>query len=79
VDSLARDRTTRRITVLTDLQIKPFQAIGRNVIKELGTERAAYKALGVSITVFRRLMLEGYLTDKMAHVILAKRKAMKAK
>lgn len=79
MDSLARDRTTRRITVLTDLQVKPFQAICRNVIKEIGSEAKATEALGVSLTVFRRLMLEGYLTDKMAHVILAKRKAMKAK
>ena len=79
MNAIKRDRTTRLITVLTELQVKPFQAIGRNVVKELGTERAAYEALGVSITVFRRLMLEGYLTDKMAHVILAKRKAMKAK
>jgi hypothetical protein len=79
VSSLARDRTTRRITVLTDLQIKPFQAICKNVINELGSEAKATEALGVSVTVFRRLMLEGYLTDKMAHVILDKRKAMKAK
>jgi len=79
MNSLARDRTTRRIKVLTELQVKPFQTIGRNVTKELGSERAAHEALGVSVTVFRSLMLEGYLTDKMAHVILAKRKEMKAK
>lgn len=72
-----RDRTTRLITILTPLQIGPFKSICRNVMKELGTESAAAKALGVSSTTFRRLMQEDYLTDKQAHVILAARKAMK--
>ena len=74
-----KDKTTRFIKVMTEFQSKPFQAICRNVINELGSERAAYTALGVSPTVFRRLMLDGFLTDKMARVILEKRKAMKKK
>ena len=73
-----RDRTTRKIVLLNEKQIKPFQAICRNVTNELGSQQAAAKALGVSIFTFRSLLIENHLTDKMARVILARRKAMKS-
>jgi len=70
-------RTTRRIIVLTPLQTAPFLVICKKVLEELGSEDAATKALGVSSTVFRKLMKEEYLTDKQARIILDKRKAMR--
>ena len=73
-----QDKTTRKIVLLNEKQIKPFQAICINVTNELGSRNKAAKALGVSNFLLSRLMLENHLTDKMAHVILARRKAMKS-
>ncbi len=78
MNEVKRYRTTRKLIILNETQIKPFQAICRNVTKELGSERAAQKSLGVSSGVFRRLMLEGFLTNKMAYMIFERRKAMKS-
>lgn len=74
-----RDMQTRRIVTLTQEQIKPFQKILINVVKEKGTELAAYNALGISSTVFYALINDGYLTNRMAHIILKNRKSMLAK
>ena len=75
---LSKKSTSRRIVVLPKEKTKPFKVICANVVKELGTELAAYKALGISSATFYNLMDDDYLTDKMGRTILEKRKAMKA-
>ena len=70
-------RTLKKITVLTPLQVAPFQKIFINVERETGSLTKAAKALGINPKTAARLIDDGYLTDKQAREILKNRKSMK--